>query len=197
MAIYYIVINLQTHRHSRTCRKGGKPVCRFGYPVPPMPTTTILVPLSDDEIADSHKSNFVTIQEALDALENSNDISFTQFLASLSITHDDYILAVRSSIKAPKVFLKRKPNECRINPYMLLAAKGWLANHDLQFCLEPYAVASYIVSYINKDESGMSKLMKDACDEARNGNKTSQEQVRHIGNAFVNAVQVSAQEASY
>ena len=193
------VVALQTHKHSRTCRKGGKPVCRFGFPVPAMHETTILLPLSEEELLSQsdHKTNFNKIQEALDALAPSDDLSFTALLESLSLTLDQYITAVRSSIHSPKVFLKRNPNECRINPYMLLAGKCWSANHDLQFCLDPYAVASYVVGYLNKDETGMSKLLKDACDEAKNGNKTLQEQVRHIGNRFVNAVEVSAQEACY
>ena len=34
-----ILINYQTHRHARTCRKKDKPICRFGFPLPPMPAT--------------------------------------------------------------------------------------------------------------------------------------------------------------
>ena len=29
-------LNLQVHNHSHTCRKNGKPVCRFGFPLAPM-----------------------------------------------------------------------------------------------------------------------------------------------------------------
>ena len=31
------LVELQTHKHSRTCRKKGKAVCRFGFPLPPLP----------------------------------------------------------------------------------------------------------------------------------------------------------------
>ena len=55
----------------------------------------------------------------------------------------------------------------------------------------------YIVSYINKSAKGMSKLMAEACKEARKGNQTLKQSVRHIGNKFLNAVEVSAQEAAY
>ena len=42
------LVNLQTHKHSRTCRKKGKPVCRFGFPLPPLPRTMLLYPLAED-----------------------------------------------------------------------------------------------------------------------------------------------------
>lgn len=42
------LVNGQTHRHSHTCRKKSKNVCRFNYPQPPMRSTQILYPLDDD-----------------------------------------------------------------------------------------------------------------------------------------------------
>ena len=41
------LVNRQTHRHSHTCRKKSKSICRFNYPQPPMRTTQILYPLDD------------------------------------------------------------------------------------------------------------------------------------------------------
>ena len=43
----------------------------------------------------------------------------------------------------------------------------------------------------------MSRLMEDACKEARKGSKSLKESVRHIDNKFLNSVEVSAQEAAY
>ncbi len=42
------LVNRQTHRHSHTCQKISKKVCRFNYPQPPMRSTQILYPLDDD-----------------------------------------------------------------------------------------------------------------------------------------------------
>jgi len=42
------LIEMQTHRHSKTCRKKGKPVCRFGFPLPPMGKTIVLDPLDKE-----------------------------------------------------------------------------------------------------------------------------------------------------
>ena len=94
-------------------------------------------------------------------------------------------------------FLKRKPMECRINPYMKDLMGTWKANHDIQFVLDAYACTMYIVSYISKSAKGMSEFMANACKEARKGNKTLRESVRHIGNKFLNASEISAQEAAY
>lgn len=43
------LVNYQTHRHARTCKKKGKNICRFNFPLPPMPKTTILLPLDQNE----------------------------------------------------------------------------------------------------------------------------------------------------
>ena len=43
----------------------------------------------------------------------------------------------------------------------------------------------------------MSKLLRKACEEAKEGNKNIVNRVRHIGNKFLDAVEISAQEAVY
>jgi DNA replication protein DnaC len=107
------------------------------------------------------------------------------------------MLAVRSALKAPTIFLKRQPNELRINNYNSACLSAWRANMDIQFVLDVYACAMYIVSYISKAQKGMSELLRTACNEARKGNATLKQQVRDIGNKFLNNVEISAQEAVY
>ena len=63
--------------------------------------------------------------------------------------------------------------------------------------LDPYACATYILSYITKGQRGMRRLLEKASEEAKAGNKDITNRVRHIGNKFLNAVEVSAQEAVY
>ena len=193
------VVDLQRHKHSKTCRKGRKPICRFGFPIPPMEATCILTPLDEEELAEeeNHQENLKEIKDKLNEIPANDDVSFPDFLDSMGMSRDTYFKAVRSELSGPKVYLKRRPSESRINPYLVDGGDLWKANHDVQFCLDSFAVASYIVSYINKDDKGMSALMEQACKEAKEGNKTLKEQVRHIGNKFINAVEVSAQEAVY
>ena len=68
---------------------------------------------------------------------------------------------------------------------------------DIQFVLDPYTCAVCILSYITKSQRGMSKLLQKAWEEAKEGNKNIVNKVRHIGNKFLNAVEISAQEAVY
>ena len=68
---------------------------------------------------------------------------------------------------------------------------------DIQFVLDVYACAMCIVSYISKAQKGMSELLRRACAEAKEGNASIKQQVRDIGNKFLNSVEISAQEAVY
>ena len=154
-----------------------------------------------DVDVDKYKKKYDKIQDNMNKYKDGMNFSFEQFLTKVAeMSEEEYIKCIRSSINGPKIFLKRQPSEIRINLYnneQLLCA--WNANIDLQYVLDPYACAMYIVSYINKSQRGMSALLDRACKEARQGNMHMdiKRQVRHIGNQFLNSVEVSAQEAAY
>ena len=125
-------------------------------------------------------------------------MTFEEFLANIAkMDFEDYIKCIRSSLKPPKVFLKRKTKDMRINLFNEGILLAWKANLDIQIVLEPYGCASYIVGYISKSQRGMSVQLDAAAKEARKGNLDLKKQVRHIGNVFSNCVEVSAQEAVY
>ena len=127
---------------------------------------------------------------SLHDVENIDNVTFDQFLNDiLELNEEECIKTLRSNLSGPKVVLKRKPSEVRINPYMKVVLSAWKANHDLQFVLDPYACAMYIVSYISKSQK--------AAKEARQGNLDLRHQVRHIGNYLTNSVETCAQEAVY
>ena len=190
------LVNLQSHKHSRTCRKKGKPICRFGFPLPPLPKTMLLYPL--EENIDKYKKKNVELQKSMNECKEDEDMPFEEFLEKIAkMNFEDYICCIRSSLKAPKVFLKRKMKEMRINPFNENILLAWKANLDIQIVLEPYGCASYIVGYISKSQRGMSAQLDAAAKEARRGNLDLKKQVRHIGNVFSNCVEVSAQEAVY
>jgi len=191
------LVNYQTHRHARSCMKKNKPVCRFNFPIPPMPSTVILSPIEDAESGSAQKhyekiSNFINLPEM-----KETEMSFDEFLFKLGIDFDTYKQAIRSSLKQEKIFLRRKPCETRINLYNPTLLKCWLANMDIQFVLDPYACAAYIVSYISKGQRGMSNLLHKACEEALAEESDIRQQVRRIGNQFLTHVEVGAQEAAY
>jgi hypothetical protein len=194
------LVNRQTHRHSHTCRKKSKTVCRFNYPQPPMRSTQILYPLDEDisqTVIRNRKDLWKDIKNKLNDLKESKDITFDEMLEEFSVSEHEYILAIRSSLSCPTIFLKRSPNELRINNYNSTCLLSWRANMDIQFVLDVYACAMYIVSYISKAQKGMSELLRGACAEAKEGNANIKQQVCDIGNKFLNSVEISAQEAVY
>ena len=137
------------------------------------------------------------IREVLDSMKYGEDNTFEDFLNKLHLTEESYILAIRNTLKRDTLFLKRAPSEIRINSYNTNLLKAWQANMDIQYVLDPYACATYILSYITKGQRGMSRLLEKASEEAKSGSNDITNRVRHIGNKFLNAVEISAQEAVY
>ena len=196
------LVDLQLHKHTRTCKKQFRKttVCRFGFPKYPMMNTEILQPLvcQDDQEHKTHAQNFTRVKAFLAAVKPSDEqLTMTEFLSAIQLDYDSYILAIRSSLKTATILLKRAPNELRVNNYNVQCLRAWRANHDIQFILDVYACASYITAYIAKGSRGMSDLLRKTCEEARHGNSTLKQQVRMIGNKFLNNVEVSAQETVY
>jgi hypothetical protein len=113
------------------------------------------------------------------------------------ITEEEYILALWSSLNRPTVFLAGRLSEMRMNSYNKPMLQMTQANMDIQFCLDPYAAATYVARYMMKGQRGMSKAMGVACGEARANNDSVKNIVRHMGNVFQRASEVSAQEAVY
>ena len=129
--------------------------------------------------------------------KNKNFINFKQILSELKISYQTYILALRSTIKKKKVFLKRNLREIFINNYLNQLVHVWKANHDIQYVLDPYSCIVYICDYLMKNNKGMSMLLENAAKEARKGNMNLKQSVRHIGNKFLNCSEMSEQECAY
>ena len=197
------LVEYQLHRHTRTCKKQfrKRTVCRFDFPKLPMTSTRILQPLPKDDDDDSsrhHADNFTRIKSFLANFKTDAEfITMDEFLSRLHLDLDSYILAVRSSLRTSTVFIRRSPSEVRVNNYNVHCLQAWRANMDIQFILDVYACATYITSYVSKGERGMSDLLRSACREAKQGNSNLKQQVRIIGNKFLNNVEMSAQEAVY
>ena len=137
------------------------------------------------------------IRLLLNPINADEAMTFVEFLEKLHLSEKKYIKALRLSLKHSTLLLKRSPSEIRINCYNPHLLKAWQANKDIQFVLDPYACAFYILSYITKGQRGTSKLLRNASEEAKECNKNTVNKARHIGNKFLNAVEISAQEAVY
>ena len=169
--------------------------------MPPMCETMVLKPLAKEDIdekeLDEIKTNSALVVNKLAGMKYGSQKNYQQFLQEMHLTGDQYIKAIQYTLQRDTLFLKRSPSEIRVNSYNPDLLKAWRANMDIQYVLDPYACAVYILSYITKGQRGMSKLLEKTSDSSKSGNKALLSQIRHIGNKFLNSVEISAQEAVY
>jgi hypothetical protein len=193
--------DLQLHRHTRTCRKQIRKstVCRFGFPKYPHVKTQILQPLLCESAEKrQHTRNLNHIRALISELKTTDEeMTMESFMQLINMNYDDYISAIRSSLKTDTLFLQRSPSEIRVNNYNIECLKAWRANIDIQYVLDIFACTSYITSYVAKSDRGMSELLHKACQEARHERSNLKQQFRCIDNKFLNNVEITAQEAVY
>ena len=83
-------------------------VCRFNFPLPPMPRTMILEPLSetdlDENVAAILKKALERIRVLLDSIKADETMTFVEFLQKLCLSEQQYIKAIRLSLKHSTLF---------------------------------------------------------------------------------------------
>ncbi|CAG5050492.1 unnamed protein product [Parnassius apollo] len=188
---------LQLHKHTHTCRPTPDRLCRFEMPFFPMDKTKVLIELSKDDL--EFKKSKQLAKDICQKIQNipAGIYTFVDFLDWIRVSYEDYILAIRSTLKRPTVVLQRRPQDVFINPFSKKILALHKANMDIQFILDPFACAVYIVDYINKADRGMSRLLREALDEAKKENKSVKDSLRIVSNIFLNSSEISAQEAIY
>ena len=99
----------------------------------------LLYPLAED--IEKYKKKYKEFQKVLNEYKDTVDMTFEEFLEKVAkMNFKDYIRCIKSSLNAPKVFLKRKPNEMKINLFNRKILLAWKANLDIQNVLEHMAV---------------------------------------------------------
>ena len=74
----------------------------------------LLYPLAED--VEKYKKKYKELQKVVNEYKDTVDMTFEEFLEKVTkMNFEDYIRCIKSSLNGPKVFLKRKPNELRIN----------------------------------------------------------------------------------
>lgn len=199
------LITVQRHKCTQTCSKNkrNKNVCRFDAPFKPIDKTTILMPFIKEEkekLTENDKTLIRNrnrhIKELLDKLPPEIE-TFEEFLEKLNCSKENYITALRATLKKPKILLKRSPKDNRINAFSPKILKLMRSNMDIQFALDIFACVGYVVDYINKSNGGISKVMSDMVREVQLGNHTIRQQLKILGNAFYNGTEICAQEAAW
>ena len=210
-----IVEDVQYHRHSKSCRKHGD-FCRFQYPKLPSDETIVAQPLDSSkyssekalkdeqkrlgEICSRVKEVLVEydglLSSGLVSMQELEEITLDDILEQAGVSKASYrqALAVSKS-RGTYVVLKRRPCEMNINNYNPEWIKAWNGNMDLQVCLDPFAVCTYITDYYTKDESGATKFLMEAAKECRGMERS--DQLKFITNTFLTHRQMGECEAYY
>ena len=195
---------VNVHKHTKSCTKGNIH-CRFNFPKFPSNRTLIANPLSEEDLGKelyTEKLNKATdildkVKKRLTEMSNEELDSSTldEVLIDLEITDDSYHEALGVSQRGQIVVMKRKLNEMWVNNYHPHFMKAWKANMDIQFCMDSYAVLTYITDYLTKGDAGLTKELKAALLETKNCNNF--EQLNHLKMTYFKNKQVSVAEATY
>ena len=212
--LHEIVTSVQTHtkNHTKSCRKGGK-VCRYNFPKPPSNRTFICEPVDhiqgnkhdpnyqaalDDrkEEENQAKQTLKTLWELL-ADSDADETEWSEILHKAQITHSEFEKCLAIVTQRVKPYLKRRLKDQWINNYNPHLIRCWNGNMDIQYVLDPYAVAMYIVSYITKAEREMGDLLTNAQKEASEGNVDAVQQLRKLGSVYLQNREISVMGAIY
>ena len=155
-----LIKNSQTHKHTFTCYKKSSSSCRFNIPFWPMKKTHILIPLTkNDGRKNKLRHKFNIVRKNLESIDYEDIDSFWK--NNNIFSEDDYLNIIRSGIRRPMIFLKRKVNDVWINNFNPWIAKIVNSNMDIQFVVDEYSCASYVAEYVNKTNRGISNLQRD------------------------------------
>ena len=205
--LHDIIREVQTHSrtHSKSCLKFHKTICRFGFPRPVSRRTFIVLPYCPctDEESDRIKEAKQTLRDInirLNEIEKEKELNWIDFdnvLIEHSWTYEQYEWCLTTVYSRPTLIQKREPNARWMNQYNEAILRAWNANMDIQFILDPYACARYLMSYTTKPEREMSLLLEATHKECREGNLSVREEMKKLTGTFFNHRQVSVQEAVY
>ena len=115
-----------------------------------------------------------------------------QFVQAKTRYHE----AIRSGIKGRASILPRRNlSNLFTNNFNTKVMSLHPANHDIQLCADPYAVAQYVVGYLSKNESGISVLLKKVEEEC--SNLSSIQKINKLASVLDKHREVSIQECVY
>ena len=210
------VKDVQTHNHKKkSCYKYGN-YCRFNYPRLPSRRTIFARPFS--KMTDREKKTIlqpneteeefiskskVALSLAKDILEEE-DISiltWQEFFSKMKLPGNEaeqtelYHKYLSVTEQGHVFVYKREINSVFTNNYNEEMLRAWSGNMDIQIANDSYAVSTYILGYVGKDESGTTKELKKALKTVKE--LPSNEQLRTLANTYLTHRQIGAPEAIY
>jgi len=218
-----IAKEVNTHKHTATCTKTGCSTCRFRYPRPPAPYTIISRALPDDmpdkdkrekrkyygeilaavenfvqdvkkvgQVMTKHDKNLETTPE----LHRAGKLARIKMMCEeAKINYNDYIEAITFCQVGYSIVLERDLDEVFVNNYNAEYLRAWNGNMDLQIVLDFFAVTTYVVEYISKDDTAVAKKMREALKDDKN--LDLREKLKKAGNLYMQFRQMGEAEACY
>ena len=218
-----IAKEVNTHKHTATCTKRGGTACRFRYPREPAPYTIIRQPLPKDmpekdrtealrlyaEILTKVKGfcdDQEKVKEVMEAHDKEQETTLELHLAGLEarirmmcqlldIEYREYINALSFGHVGYSTVLRRDLDEVYVNPYNKEYLRAWDGNMDVQFVLDHFAVSTYVVDYISKDDTAVAKKIREALKNDKN--LDLRQKMRKSANMYVQMRQIGEAEALY
>lgn len=187
----------QVHRHTFTCTKRGESSCRFNIPYWPMKETRVLLPMAQD---DGRIETFkLKAKKARNLLETKSYDNIDAFLSDNQLTtYNSYLDTIRSTLSRPTLYFKRDMTQIMTNTFNPWIANILNSNMDIQFILDEWSCASYVVEYINKANRGTGNLHRELIKlNQSHPEMTYENLLRKIGSKVLNTVEMSAQEAAW
>lgn len=111
---------------------------------------------------------------------------------------EHYLNVIRAGITRPCIFLRRTIEQKWINNFHPWITKTLRSNIDIQFILEEYSCACYVVEYVNKTNRGLSDLNRELIklrDEYPDLDFT--QLATKAGTKLLDTVEMSCQEAAW
>ncbi|XP_058814074.1 uncharacterized protein LOC131677981 [Topomyia yanbarensis] len=186
----------QIHKHTFTCYKRNDKECRFNIPYWPMDRTRMLLPM---ESTNSRRSQLKAKgREMHERLNIKVYTTLDEYLSDCNCSYDNYLDVIRASLQRPTVLLKRSMEELWTNPYNPWVANQLLSNMDLQFIMDEYSCAAYVVEYVNKTNRGISNLHLELIKlQEEYPDQDYCSLLKKVSIKMLNSVEMCAQEAAW
>lgn len=118
------VVYRQTHRHSYNCRRKSENICRLYNPHHQWDVLRFLIHLMKTHLQFLKKTANncgKQLKKKPNGFKEGKDITFDELIKKFDVSGHQYILAIRSSLNTPTIFL-------RINNYNPSCLRAWWEN---------------------------------------------------------------------
>ena len=93
------------------------------------------------------------------------------------------------------IVLERDVDEMYVNSYNPEWARAWNGNHDIQICLDYFAIITYITEYYTKDDTKTMKLLLEALKS--NPCQSLKDKMKVLMTTYISAIQMGETEVLY